>query len=62
MLLTCMENPNIDMIVQNEGEIAFKELLLAMKNKSPLSNVPNLWYKENGEVRCCNVRWHHFSR
>ena len=47
----CMENPNIDMIVQNEGEIAFKELLLAMKNKTPLSDVPNLWYKENDEVK-----------
>jgi radical SAM superfamily enzyme YgiQ (UPF0313 family) len=46
-----IENPNIDMIVQNEGEIAFKELLSAMENKTSLSKVPNLWYKDNGEVK-----------
>jgi len=47
----CIENPNIDMIIQNEGEISIKELCLAIQNKSSLSKVPNLMYKENGEVK-----------
>ena len=47
----CIENPNIDMIIQNEGEIPIKELCLAIQNKSSLSKVPNLMYKENGEVK-----------
>ena len=45
-----MEHPSIDMLIQGEGEIAFKELMLALKNKTPLSEVPNLWYKENGKI------------
>ena len=45
-----MEHPSIDMIIQGEGEVAFKELIIALKNKTPLSEVPNLWYKENGNV------------
>ena len=47
----CIENPNIDMIILNEGEIAIKELCLALQNKSSLSKVPNLVYKENSEVK-----------
>jgi len=46
-----IENPNIDMIIQNEGEVAFKELALALQNKTPLAEVPNLWYKEKDEVK-----------
>ena len=45
-----MEHPSIDMIVQGEGEVAFKELMVALKNKTSLSKVPNLWYKENGKI------------
>ena len=45
-----IEHPSIDMLVQGEGEIAFKELTIALKNKTSLSEVPNLWYKENGKV------------
>ena len=45
-----MEHPSIDMLIQGEGEVAFKELMVALKNKTPLSEVPNLWYKENGKV------------
>ena len=45
-----IEHPSIDMIIQGEGEIAFKELVIALKNKTSLSEVPNLWYKENGKV------------
>ena len=45
-----MEHPSIDMIIQGEGEVAFKKLIIALKNKTPLSEVPNLWYKKNGNV------------
>ena len=46
-----IENPNIDYLIQGEGEVAFKELINALENKSPVSDVPNLWYKENGKVK-----------
>ena len=45
-----IEHPSIDMIIQGEGEVAFKELVIALKNKTSLSKVPNLWYKDNGKV------------
>ena len=47
-----MEHPNIDFAIQGEGEVAFKELVDALENKTPLSEVGNLWYKdkENDEV------------
>ena len=51
----CIENPNIDMIILNEGEIAIKELCLALQTKSSLSKVLNLVYKENGEVKKNNM-------
>ena len=46
-----IEHPSIDMVIQGEGEVAFKELCIALKNKSSLSEVPNLWYKKNGEIK-----------
>lgn len=51
----CIENPNIDMIILNEGEIPIKELCSALEKKSSLSKVPNLVYKENGEVKKNNM-------
>jgi len=45
-----IENPNIDYVVEGEGEVAFVELLKVLENKSSLSKVPNLWYKENNKV------------
>ena len=41
-----MEHPSIDMLIQGEGEVSFKELVSALKNKTSLSKVPNLWYKD----------------
>ena len=32
-----IEHPSIDMIIQGEGEVAFKELVIALKNKTSLS-------------------------
>ena len=45
-----IQHPSIDMVVQGEGEVAFKELVDAIKNKTPLIEVPNLWFKEKGQV------------
>ena len=46
-----IENPNIDYAVEAEGEVAFKELLNALKKGNDVSKVPNLWYKDNGKVK-----------
>ena len=45
-----IKNPNIDYVVESEGEVAFKELLIALKKDDDVSMVPNLWYKKNGEI------------
>ena len=45
-----IENPNIDYVVETEGEVAFKELLIALKKGKDVSKVSNLWYKDNGKV------------
>ena len=51
-----IENPNIDYVVETEGEIAFIELLDALtvskkKNKVDVSKVANIWYKEDGVAK-----------
>ncbi len=45
-----IENPNIDYIVEGEGEVAFKDLLSALEKGTSLSKVANLWYKDKGKV------------
>ena len=45
-----IENPNVDYVVEGEGEVAFKDLLSALEKGTSLSKVPNLWHKENGKV------------
>ena len=46
-----IENPNIDYVVEGEGEVAFKELLATLETSKDVSKVPNLWYKENNQVK-----------
>ena len=46
-----IKNPNIDYVVEAEGEVAFKELLIALKKGDDVSMVPNLWYKDNGKIK-----------
>ena len=46
-----IENPNIDYVVEGEGEVAFKELLVTLEKSKDVSKVPNLWYKENNQVK-----------
>lgn len=41
----------IDIMSFGEGEETFAALLLALKNGTPLAEVPNIAYRENGEIR-----------
>lgn len=46
-----MENEEyIDIMAFGEGEETFASLLLALKNGAPLSEVPNIAYRENGRI------------
>ena len=44
-----IENPNIDYVIEAEGEVAMPELLNALKKGDDVSKVPNLWYKQKGK-------------
>jgi radical SAM superfamily enzyme YgiQ (UPF0313 family) len=45
-----LENDNIDIVVQGEGEESFFELVQALEGGSSLSRVRGIWYKEDGEI------------
>ena len=45
-----IENPNIDYVVEAEGEVAVPELLSVMEKDGDVSKVPNLWYKKDKKV------------
>ena len=45
-----IENPNIDYIIQGEGEIPIKEFCRALANGHSTDNVPNLYYKKGGHI------------
>ncbi len=46
-----LENENIDIVVQGEGEETFFDLVGALERGSPLNNVKGIWYKGDGEIR-----------
>jgi len=47
-----IENPLVDFLIQGEGEESVLELCKILEgNNSDFSTIPNLWYKENGNVR-----------
>lgn len=46
-----IENENIDIVVQGEGEETFFELVRKIEGNKPLSQVKGIWYKENGEIK-----------
>ena len=46
-----LENPNIDIVVEGEGEETFYELVEAMGKKQALSGIKGIWYKEGGEIK-----------
>lgn len=45
-----LQNPNIDVVVVGEGEATFEHLVRALEAGAPLSEVPGIWYKENGKI------------
>lgn len=45
-----LSNKNIDIIVINEGEISFLELVRKLDKKESLKCVKGVWFKENGEI------------
>ena len=51
-----LQNENIDIIVQGEGEETFPELVEALDGKRPLSTVKGIWYKENGQTKSTGMR------
>ena len=46
-----LENENIDIVVQGEGEETFFELVQALESGDSLGKVRGIWYKENGEIK-----------
>ena len=48
--------PKIDIIVRGEGEETFSELLPAVGNKQPLSEIPGISYRKDGEVASNQAR------
>lgn len=46
-----LEDRNVDVVIQGEGEIAFYELVKALEAHRELSNIRGIWYKENGEIK-----------
>lgn len=51
-----LQEENIDIVVQGEGEETFLELVRALEGGKPLSTVRGIWYKENGLVRHAGTR------
>ncbi|MBW1742058.1 MAG: B12-binding domain-containing radical SAM protein, partial [Deltaproteobacteria bacterium] len=49
--LQTVENRNIDIVVQGEGEETFFELVQTLERRESLSKVRGIWYKENGDIR-----------
>jgi len=46
-----IENENVDVVCEGEGEITFYELVKTLEKSKPLSEVKGIWYKENEKIR-----------
>lgn len=46
-----LQNPNIDIVVKDEGEETFFELVKALENKQPLENVKGIYFKNGGVIK-----------
>ncbi|MCK5378104.1 MAG: B12-binding domain-containing radical SAM protein [Acidobacteria bacterium] len=44
-------DPNVDIVVQGEGEETFLELVQTLEAGAPLENVKGIWYKQDGQAR-----------
>ncbi len=53
--------PFIDVLIHGEGELPFAAVLLAVKNGTPLRNIPGVSLRENGDTvntpteKCCKI-------
>lgn len=45
-----IENKNIDIIIQGDGEITFLELVRALKNKKTLKDIKGIFYKSDSKI------------
>jgi len=48
---TTIENKYLDFVIEGEGETAFKELIDAITENTPLKNITGLWYKEKNKIK-----------
>jgi radical SAM superfamily enzyme YgiQ (UPF0313 family) len=51
-----LENENVDMVVQGEGEETFLELVQALEAGRNVGSVRGIWYKEGGEIKTTGTR------
>jgi len=51
-----LQNENIDIVVQGEGEETFLELVSALDKGTSLSAVKGIWYKDDGTIRSTGLR------
>ncbi len=45
-----LENPNIDIVVQGEGEVTFLELVDALANQKPIDAIVGIWCKKEDKI------------
>ena len=50
-----MKNEFVDYVIINDGERAFDALVKAIENNSGFENVPNLYYRSDGEIKKSGV-------
>jgi len=51
-----LQNENIDIVVQGEGEETFLELVQTLEGERPLSTVKGIWYKDDGHIKDTGIR------
>jgi radical SAM superfamily enzyme YgiQ (UPF0313 family) len=51
-----LANPNIDIVVQGEGEITFYELVKFLDKEKPLKQVKGIWYKNKECIKNSGMR------
>jgi radical SAM superfamily enzyme YgiQ (UPF0313 family) len=44
------KNNLVDIVVRGEGEEACLKIVIALKHRNSLKNIPNVWWKENGKI------------
>jgi radical SAM superfamily enzyme YgiQ (UPF0313 family) len=45
-----LERPEIDYVVQGEGERTLEELVAALEKREPVGDIPGVWRKESGRI------------